>query len=273
MRNIIILLIIFIPLGVLGTGQEPDILIWKGDTLTLFSNPLESNPDIDTLRHKLYGEKEGNWSTACYRLYIGEWEIIEDELYLTNLYSCDYSHSGMKADLKKLFGDGFKNGRVKATWLTGELVIPMGKLIHYVHFGYSSFYEHEIVLTFQNGRLKDQQNYNNSKSHKSVFTSNPKALRQFIYQHIDWEKIPDLKGKEVRVILYVESGKDRKPKSITLVRNADNDIFNQEALRVVRLLPDWDVYYRRGEMVTKSYVIPVIFNEDTRDKYRVIFML
>lgn len=160
-RLINILIALIIPIFGFATGQAGDILIWNGDTLTVFSNPLELRSDIDSLRPRFFGEKDASINTACWRGYIAEWTIIENEIYLTNIFSCNYD--SIKSDLKVVFGSECENGIVKATWLTGNILIPKGKLINYVHMGYDSFYETELVLTFKNGILTGQKKYDNSK--------------------------------------------------------------------------------------------------------------
>ncbi|MDD2513238.1 MAG: hypothetical protein PHS71_08325 [Proteiniphilum sp.] len=158
------------------------------------------------------------------------------------------------------------NGRVKATWFTGKVIIPKGKLIHYINDGYNYFFETEQVLTFENGLLTAQKTYDNSRSYKSIFSIKPDSLPKFISKNIDWDKIPDLKEERVRVIVSIRSGETRKPDSIYIIRGSDNEILNQEALRVENLIPEWDVYYRFGEARRMIWSIPVIFDEERRKK-------
>lgn len=118
MKNLIALFIILsFPIVGLATGQAGDIIIWKGDTLSLYSNPLELRTDIESLRQKLFGNKEAGMSTACWRGYIAEWTVIENIISLTNIFSCNYDQDNVQANLLELFGSSYKNGRVKASWL------------------------------------------------------------------------------------------------------------------------------------------------------------
>ena len=59
--------------------------------------------------------------------------------------------------------------KVLADWFSGEIRIPHGEMIRYVHMGYASVYEKELFLRFVNGkyvscreidntRLKDDKN-------------------------------------------------------------------------------------------------------------------
>lgn len=266
-RLIYILIVLLFPLSVFATAQAGDKLIWNGDTLTIFSNPLKSRQNIDLLKTKMFGDRDAAWSTACWRGYIAEWTIIGNELYLTNIFSCNFHEDSIKADLEDVFGSEYENGKVKASWANEEIVIPKGKLIHDINIGYASIYETELVLTFEEGVLTCQEEYDNSKSHKSVFTLNQDSLRNFIHSNIDWKKIPDLKNEKVRVIISLQSGENAKPDNIKIFRKAENEIFNQEAIRAIKLLPDWDVYYKLGKVYRMSWTLPIIFTEEKRKKY------
>lgn len=268
MRKLIyILFILIIPTGILATEQQGDKLIWNGDTLTISSNPLELRGDIDYIRSKLLGEKNVTLSTSCWRGYIAEWIIIENEMYLTNLFNCNLSSNIIKFDLKNVFGSECINGMVKATWVTMDILIPTGKRIHYIHSGYDSFYEKELVLSFKNGVLVKQKEYDNSKSHKSIFTENQDTLDNFIYTNIDWDIIPDLKDEKTIVYVSVLSSSTPKPDSIFISKGATNEILNNEALRVANLIPEWNVYYRLGVVHTMKWTFPIVFNEENRKKY------
>ena len=249
-----------------------DRLIWNGDTSHVFvlSKPLADllylRNDIDSLRQKLFGEKEAGINTSWPSGYIADWTIIENEIYLTNIFSLDYSNDSIKSNLETVFGYEYENGKVKATWISEQLVIPRGNLIHYLDRGYQ-FYETELVLTFKNGKLIEQKEFDNSKSYKSIFTENQDSLQNFIYTNLDWQKVPDLRNKKERVFITITSGETRKPDNVFIIRGSDNEILNQEALRVVNLIPEWNVYYRRGEFYKIRSAVAVIFDEQNRKKY------
>jgi len=189
-RLLKILLIILFPLTGFATGQAGDILIFKGDTLILFSNPLELY--LDKKSERTINGFELEWtSTACYRGYKATWEFTNDSLYLVRIQKGCYCETPEYFDLKAEFG----SDRVLAGWFNGKTLVPKGGQIHYVHSGYESFYEKELVLTFKEGLLTEQIEYDNSKSYKSVFTENQDSLQKFIYTNIDWSKIPDLQDK------------------------------------------------------------------------------
>ena len=228
----------------------------------MFSNPLEQY--LDTKSERIFNGKKLEWtSTACYRGYRATWEVSNDSLFLIKVQKECYSETPEYFDLKSEFG----SERVFAHWFTGKTLAPMGKQIHYVHSGYDSFYEKELVLTFTSGLLSEQIEYDNSKSYKSVFTENQDSLQKFIYTNVNWNKIPDLKDESIKVFITIQSSETLKPDSIQIVRGSDNELINNEAIRVLELLPEWDIYYRQGKVYRMKWTIPVVFNEEKRKKY------
>ena len=136
--------ILIVPLSGFATGQSGDILIYKGDTLIFFSNPLEDY--FETKGERTINGYELTWtSTACYRGYLATWEMTDDSLYLVRLEKGCFNEASDYFDLSKEFG----SNRVFAHWFTGKTIAPKGKLLHYVHDGYESIYEKELSLTFK----------------------------------------------------------------------------------------------------------------------------
>jgi hypothetical protein len=85
--------------------------------------------------------------TALWRGYVGSWDIVDDRLYLIKING-SYK-DGSPVTLASLFPE-FPE-RVFAHWYSGELRIPEGKLLDYVHQGYGSTYERDIFLQVENG--------------------------------------------------------------------------------------------------------------------------
>ncbi|NOU59605.1 hypothetical protein [Marinifilum caeruleilacunae] len=261
-RLIKILTIILLPLSGYATGQVGDILIYKGDTLKLFANPLEEY--FEKKQKRTINEYELKWtSTACYRGYQATWELTNDSLFLVRIQKGCYSKNPEYFNLKEEFG----TERVFAHWFTGNTLAPKGKLIQYFHSGYDSLYEKELTFSFTSGILTEQIEYDNSKSYKSVFTENQDSLRNFIYTNINWNLVPNLENKKARVFISIKSGEKLKPDSIVILRGLKNELLNQEALRVVNLIPEWDVYYRHGKVYRMGWTIPIVFSEENRKKY------
>jgi len=249
-----------------ATGQIPDKLIYNGDTLSIFANPLEQLYDNDSMRPKFFGNKEGCMSTACWRGYEAEWIIFDNELYLVGIYSCCYYEDSIKADLKILFGNMFMNGKVKADWFTGKIIAPQGELLYYIHMGYESLYERELELEFLNGKLVGTKTYDNSKSRQSEFSQKPEKLNEFIYSNINWKALPNFDNKTIKVFVQFSANENGIVDSVKVMRGYDS-IFDTEAIRVIKTIPDWDIYYRHGKLQRMNWTFPVVFNDENRNKY------
>lgn len=144
------------------TAQVSEELILEAKTTRMnFCPPIPNSPDIITKIskeefHKAVkaGEIDGIISsTACWRGYIGTWEIKDGKFFLNKLVG----HIKLA-----------KNEPVHATWFTGVLRIPQGELIHYVHMGFGSLYEKELHIKIEAGVVTDQRVINNTEKNKQL---------------------------------------------------------------------------------------------------------
>ena len=144
--------------GVFATAQAPDFLFVDGGVYPLYSNPLEERydkgqrPDFQAYPD---GDSTGNW-----RGYIAYWQLRDDRLYLIGI---DTYLGGKKVFLPQLFPDGVIDGRVAADWFSGELRLPDGKELQYVHMGYGSTYERDIIYTVRAGKVVGRRVIDNTK--------------------------------------------------------------------------------------------------------------
>ena len=98
------------------TAQFSEILRYKGEQLSMRVTPLSDylvllgiSPDFQDI------------STACWRCYVGEWDITLDRLYLIGIRA-DYK-DGTEVTLGSLF-PGY-DCRVFAHWYSGVLSISV----------------------------------------------------------------------------------------------------------------------------------------------------
>jgi ethanolamine utilization protein EutP (predicted NTPase) len=103
------------------------------------------------------------------------------------------------------------------------------------------------------------QEFDNSKTRISKYTQDPELIKEFIKNNIDYSSLPSL-DKTIKVIVGVHNAnEDGKIDNVTILLGF-NDIFDKEALRIVKSIPQWDVLYRHGEKIRgASWMIPVIF--------------
>lgn len=161
------LLILSFSIFVLATAQTPDVLIYDSKTYDLFSNPLESRYNGEnrpTFWVSPNTQSSGNW-----RGYVATWEIVNNNLYLIKIDSwfCKTSirtkNGCRQITLRDLFGKTVENGKVSASWFSGSLNVPDGKLLEYVHMGYGSVYERDIIFKVESGKIVKQEVIDNTK--------------------------------------------------------------------------------------------------------------
>ena len=277
-----IILFSFLTFNAFGTAQIPDILIYNGDTLSLFSCPLNSYPNQDLINPKVLFGGYGCFFTACWRNYIATWEIIDDELYLikirnacfpTDLKNVSISYkSEIKidsigseyADLKVLFPQRFKNGKVKANWVNEKLYSPQGKLLFYLHDGFQSIYEAELEFTLKEGKVIEINKLDNSKTKKSKYTEDTQLLKEYIYDNIKTENLPLSDTIKRKVYICVISADETGKIDSVRVIHGVNGIYDKEAIRIVKSIPEWEVLFRHGEKINREWTIPIVF--DLTDK-------
>ncbi len=265
-------------MNVFGTAQIPDLIIYNGDTLSLYSCPLNSYPNQDLITSQGLFGSSGCFFTACWRNYVATWEIIDNELFLCEIRNACYPTSmrGVSAsvksisdidsignecaDLKVLFPQRFKDGKVKADWVEGKMILPQGKLLYYIHDGFESIYETEIELTIERGELLETKIFDNSKTKRSKYSEDKKLLMEFIYKNIKRENLPKSDTIKRRVFVQIiSSDENGKIDSVNVARGV-NELYDNEVIRVVKSIPEWDVIYKHGEKINLIWTFPIKFD-------------
>lgn len=137
---------------VAATAQVPDVLVLDGNAVPLNTNPLE--PYLDAHRQTVPKFPPG--STANWRGYVATFAIRNGVLIVDKVEVSRWeTPTKGKAPVRRVEDVVTQvfAGRddVPATWYTGALVIPRGKLVNYVHMGYGSTYERYTVIQVRSG--------------------------------------------------------------------------------------------------------------------------
>jgi len=147
------------------TAQMPERLTYKGEKLSLAEQPLSAFFKLARSKPAM-----AETSSALWRGYIGSWEVTNERLYLLGLDGRLEDGSALTLDL--LF-PGFPD-RVFAHWYSGDLRIPRGKLLNYIHVGYASVYEQDLILSIECGMVVRETVRHNGKAPKG---SGPEGYR------------------------------------------------------------------------------------------------
>ncbi|WKK60391.1 hypothetical protein [Sphingobacterium sp. BN32] len=246
-----------------ATEQEPDRLIIKGDTILLHALPLEQWIDQSNYNKPFFPDSLRGFSTGCWRAYVAYWEIIDNRLYLTNIYN---ESKSAKADLNEMFGKKVKNGRVIADWFSDTVIAFNGKLLTYDHHGFSSVFEHEYEYVFDKGILKSTTYFDNSMSKNTPLFMGDALLNGHIDTLINWSALPTIEESGFAAI-HVLANEQGRLDSIIHVYGS-SEIFKQEALRVAKLITKFPVIYRRGKLQTPDIRVEFLFTAKKQKKYR-----
>jgi len=126
------------------TAQIKEILLYKGNKVGMATEPL--NPYLKN-RKDINFESQ---STGCWRGYLGFWELRDKKLFIVKLIVT----KDKQVDLNYLFPG---QNEVFADWFSGEIRIPQGEMLKYVHMGYQSIFEKDLFLKFKKGVLIDER--------------------------------------------------------------------------------------------------------------------
>ncbi|HEV2731263.1 MAG TPA: hypothetical protein VGV15_14630 [Terriglobales bacterium] len=137
---------------VCATAQQGDILLLKDKKYSIYTNPLE--PFLEKNPGKL--PKSDVTSTSNWRGYVATWQVKSDRFVLVDvgiLHAITRpGQSGFSTELLSVMSKVFPGQtEVLAEWFTGNVIIPDGKLVSYVHMGYASTYEKYIILRVEKG--------------------------------------------------------------------------------------------------------------------------
>ncbi|MHC4700880.1 MAG: hypothetical protein ACYTFQ_09920 [Planctomycetota bacterium] len=185
-----------------GTAQIPEKLLYKGKEYRLTSLPLEKYFDAERGKPKQLRPT----STACWRGYVGTWEVTDKTLYLKSLGR--YRGGGSYEEIP--FSVCFKDRKppIMADWFTGALRLPQGKMLRYVHMDFESIYEKDLYIGIRKGKVVSETLIDNKGKGATRSTSDlqwvalaPKPVRD------------DFKWTDARVVAseaflrFKESGK------------------------------------------------------------------
>jgi hypothetical protein len=129
------------------TAQRPDVLIYRGKNRSLLATPLDVYLKAAHPK-KLFMPV----TTALWRGYVATWVIQGKHLYLQAVkgWTTDRERDG--TDCMDLLFPGH-TGPVFAHWVYRELRVANGPIQTYVHGGFGSKYQSELVFQVDDGRV------------------------------------------------------------------------------------------------------------------------
>lgn len=130
------------------TAQVSESLVINGKKLRMCACPLDDFLEVNSTRWQFAAN-----CSACWRGYIGTWEIVENRLYLKAIEG--ELTNGQEACLETLF-PGYPDGAF-AHWFSGTIRCTIGKMLNYVHGGFASKFERDLFMEFKRGVLVSER--------------------------------------------------------------------------------------------------------------------
>ena len=259
-----------------ATGQIPDLIIIGKDTLMLQTCPIEHD---SILRNQVseHLSKEG-LSTACWRGYQALWKIEGDKLILKkiedskSLFAYPDTVPEVTVDLNDIFNQyQDKEGRVIASWFSGELKVVSGEQIYYVHMGFERDYENETDYQVEQGKIISKTSYRNSIKKGTPIEES----MNFVITQFNGDLFPELVNTRLVIsgsILPKADGsidsvhiRIVRPDSITKGRT---NLYAEQIRAALNKVPRWKVLTVRNKIrETGWWLLPVWQGKGCKARY------
>ncbi len=144
-----------------ATAQMSDLLILDGKEFRLNTNPLEAELE----RKQWKPPEEAAISSANWRGYVATWEVKVNQLLLKDVTILAKDPKQPEEWVRKsILGDLYPGApEIPASWYSGALIVPDGKMTHYVHMGYGSSYDHYQILRVRAGEVIERLSLNGAE--------------------------------------------------------------------------------------------------------------
>ncbi len=267
-KSILILGLFLFPLWSYSTPQFPEQLIIEDDTLNMYSLPLEQYLQKNEPREKISKYFNIICHTGLLRGYTAIWEIHNDKLYLKGVHGCGNQK-------EELIHHIFKNSSepIQAKWFSGELNIPIGKIIFDGQLGFNRHHKKHIVFQIEKGVVIHKKEYENGEIESSKGISRINLVTE-IYKRIKWDKIPK-KKRTIEIDILADSLGSINIKAIRefnknrKVKRKDFYLQN-EIKKALNAIPNLKKYTYNGVPQTSYHTIVIIINRKKTKKYNTL---
>ena len=270
-RLFIFITLTLMSLTMYATGQEGDIIYIGGEQWELLGKPIYADSVLSReLKNAL--PKERGINTANWAGYMAYWSIQQEKLYLDSIRYVIYDSAQKSRTeclpskaMRRIFKKYASRKRIVATWFNNEIRVAKGKQLYYVHEGYTRNYEHERVISIEQGKVcgtKDYQNYVVDGFSFDKYRPNNKAeLREKFPLHI--EQYPELADAK-RIVFNIKRARvdgqgNLVECEVKVFRPNDNPRLAAEMAEAMKAYRPWRVMFINGEYRAygiEGYTIP-----------------
>ena len=258
-------------LRVEATAQDPDYLIYKGDTLRLYANPLEGYFEHLTRPDSLFPYT----NTANARGYVAYWAIENDSLFLVDIKVEKWNNwlrcnRMVSLDKSLIFHNRKNTDRIFAEWVTDELLSPDGELLHYEHFGYEQEYSIERYFNIAKGILKSVREENNSKESFLSFMDIDSYISRYIEYNINYDNLSYIPNYPMQFMGFTYLDSMHSPKIEILPYDADSTILREIERVAENFHFLYDTFLKRH---TRNLCFSIKIGPEARDAQMYLIMV
>ena len=230
--------------------DESDYLILNSDTVKIRTFPLDSYfPNSNRPDYFYPTEEDKEYRLKCYS---ATWELRNDSLFLKHL-----TIGKKKIQISKILRTSKKYRNGFAFWFTDSITINSGRQVTVLRR------EFEKIFKFSKGHKSTELLNHYTIFKRSEYTEDWEKLISFIYENIDYSEL-DEPFEPARVYVRIASvTKEGKIDSVNVVRGWDK-MRDEEAMRVIKLIPNWPVVHKNGKHFNEEWFIPVKFGNKVR---------
>ena len=233
-----------------STLQTPDRVIIGNDTIFLRKSPFETENEFNEIIGKIVGDHA---SSNCWDKFRGEWQIIDNKLYLTDLKSCENGNS-LIAEYEKFYGTNKNDKGYLSTWVSGTF---WGESGPFIDFDLSSYAETETKLTIRNGIVINRHDWKAKKCFEGNWET---YLSEYIYRNINWDLFDESALIRTAIDFYFYTDKNGKIITTEFKIFDFEEKFKDEMIRLLDRLDCWNQYYYYGEPITDLMLLHLEFD-------------
>ena len=234
------------------------LLLNDKDTLTMwqtFVTPPYSKLQITS------NDSEMSLSTCFSSGFFSVWKIKNDSIFLIELADeSDHVHSN-NIDLKKAFQDRLIRDGVFANEITYQIEAQ------FLNINDENMNK-VFCITIEKGLVKDKSLFENKTEYFNVYQYlSPEAIQK----NTNWEQLPPITVDRLVTVKVTTDDAGKIIKAVVIKNNENTlgdvikmqgeEVWQNEALRQVKLIPRWNVIYKCGQVVDKEDTLEFLFSK------------
>ena len=229
----------------------PTIIVLGQDTTYYYNSAWRKDKPLEPAFYKIVQRDNVDTNKALVTTYFASGKISKEEYY------SNYKDNILDGKMKRWYENGqirweidFKNGKYD------------GKLLTYWENG-----NPKRIDYYENNKLTNGKCFN-TNGKKTVYYDYEKEpefpggkgkLMQYVKNETKYPKEAQEKSIEGRVLVGFAINKDGTISDIKIKESSGNDKLDEEAIRVVKKMPNWKSGMEDGEPVKIWFVLPIEF--------------